>query len=56
MARVNVRFGELAESLRLLRQSIDHLRRRNGELLCDAPGRSERRRVRLGRGAAGRAC
>lgn len=32
MARVNVRFGELSESLRLLRQSIDHLRRRDGEL------------------------
>jgi formate hydrogenlyase subunit 5 len=32
MARVNVRFGELSESLRLLRQSIYHLRRRDGEL------------------------
>ena len=27
MARVNVRFGELSESLRILRQAIDHLRR-----------------------------
>lgn len=32
MARVKVRFGELSESLRLLRQSIYHLRRRDGEL------------------------
>jgi formate hydrogenlyase subunit 5 len=32
MARVKVRFGELAESLRILRQSIDHLRRRDGQL------------------------
>jgi Ni,Fe-hydrogenase III large subunit len=37
MARVNVRFGELAESLRLLRQSIDHLRRRDGELRAVFP-------------------
>jgi formate hydrogenlyase subunit 5 len=28
MARVNVRFGELSESLRLSRQAVDHLRRR----------------------------
>ena len=55
MARVNVRFGELAESLRILRQSIDHLRRRDGELHSPLPPRGERRRVRLGRGAAGRA-
>ncbi|MGH2870934.1 MAG: nickel-dependent hydrogenase large subunit [Solirubrobacteraceae bacterium] len=31
MARVNVRFGELSESLRILRQAIDHLRRGDGE-------------------------
>jgi Ni,Fe-hydrogenase III large subunit len=32
MARINVRFGELTESLRILRQSVDHLRRRDGAL------------------------
>jgi len=37
MARVNVRFGELSESLRLLRQSIDHLRRRDGQLRTTLP-------------------
>jgi Ni,Fe-hydrogenase III large subunit len=37
MARVNVRFGELAESLRILRQTIDHLRRRDGELQAPLP-------------------
>jgi Ni,Fe-hydrogenase III large subunit len=37
MARVNVRFGELSESLRLLRQSIDHLRRHDGELATTLP-------------------
>jgi len=37
MARVNVRFGEISESLRLLRQAIDHLRRRNGELSVKLP-------------------
>jgi formate hydrogenlyase subunit 5 len=37
MARVNVRFGEISESLRLLRQSIDHLRRPNGELSVRLP-------------------
>jgi Ni,Fe-hydrogenase III large subunit len=37
MARVNVRFGELFESLRILRQAIDHLRRRDGELLTALP-------------------
>ncbi len=31
MARVNVRFGELFESLRILRQAIDHLRRGDGD-------------------------
>jgi formate hydrogenlyase subunit 5 len=37
MARVNVRFGELLESLRLLRQSIDHLRRNDGALDTPIP-------------------
>jgi formate hydrogenlyase subunit 5 len=37
MARVNVRFGELFESLRLLRQSIDHLRRGDGALSGPLP-------------------
>jgi Ni,Fe-hydrogenase III large subunit len=37
MARVNVRFGELSESLRILRQSIDHLRRRDGQLATSLP-------------------
>jgi Ni,Fe-hydrogenase III large subunit len=37
MARVNVRFGELSESLRILRQSIDQLRRRDGQLRTSLP-------------------
>jgi Ni,Fe-hydrogenase III large subunit len=37
MARVNVRLGELSESLRLLRGSIDQLRRENGELCAPLP-------------------
>lgn len=37
MARVNVRFAELTESLRILRQAIDHLRRRDGELRRELP-------------------
>ena len=37
MARINVRFGELAESMRLLRQAIEQLRRREGELLTPLP-------------------
>ncbi|HEX2702416.1 MAG TPA: hypothetical protein VHM72_03175 [Solirubrobacteraceae bacterium] len=37
MARINVRFGELGESLRLLRQSINQLRRQNGELQTPLP-------------------
>ncbi len=41
MARVHVRFGEISESLRLLRQTIDHLRRRDGELSVGLP--SDRR-------------
>jgi Ni,Fe-hydrogenase III large subunit len=40
MARVLVRFGELAESLRILRQSIDHLRRNDGELAAPLPDRA----------------
>jgi formate hydrogenlyase subunit 5 len=44
MARVRVRFGELSESLRILRQTIDHLRRRDGELHAPLPA--------LGDGAA----
>ncbi|HUB73199.1 MAG TPA: NADH-quinone oxidoreductase subunit C [Solirubrobacteraceae bacterium] len=41
MARVRVRFGELSESLRILRQTIDHLRRRDGELRCALPAGGE---------------
>jgi formate hydrogenlyase subunit 5 len=37
MARVNVRFGELFESLRILRAAIDHLHRGNGELQAPIP-------------------
>jgi formate hydrogenlyase subunit 5 len=37
MARVLVRFGELSESLRILRQSIDHLRRSDVELAAALP-------------------
>jgi Ni,Fe-hydrogenase III large subunit len=37
MARVNVRFGELGESLRLLRQAIDQLRRQSGALQTPLP-------------------
>ncbi|MGO9754476.1 MAG: NADH-quinone oxidoreductase subunit D [Solirubrobacteraceae bacterium] len=37
MARVNVRFGEIDESLRILRQAIDHLRRRDGDLATELP-------------------
>jgi len=44
MARVMVRFGELSESLRILRQTIDQLRRRDGELQAPLPA--------LGAGAA----
>ena len=41
MARVEVRFGELFESLRLLRQAIDQLRRHDGELLAPLPAAGE---------------
>jgi len=37
MARIHVRFGELGESLRILRQSVDHLRRQNGQLAIALP-------------------
>ncbi|HVW46757.1 MAG TPA: hypothetical protein VHA76_06880 [Solirubrobacterales bacterium] len=37
MARVEVRFGEMTESLRILRQAIDQLRRHDGELRVDLP-------------------
>jgi Ni,Fe-hydrogenase III large subunit len=37
MARVNVRFTEIGESIRLIRQTIDHLRRHNGELTAPLP-------------------
>jgi formate hydrogenlyase subunit 5 len=37
MARVLVRFGEISESLRILRQSVDHLRRRDGGLAVSLP-------------------
>ncbi len=37
MARVKVRFGELFESLRILRQSIDHLRRSDRQLVATLP-------------------
>jgi len=37
MARVMVRFGEVSESIRILRQAVDHLRRRDGELEVGLP-------------------
>jgi formate hydrogenlyase subunit 5 len=37
MARIEVRFAELSESIRLLRQSVDHLRRRDGALHAELP-------------------
>lgn len=37
MSRINVRFGELAESIRLLRQAVEQLRRREDELLTPLP-------------------
>jgi Ni,Fe-hydrogenase III large subunit len=45
MARINVRFGELSESLLLLRQAVEHLRRR-----------PDRIRVPLPAGTSGAAC
>lgn len=37
MARIEVRFGEMGESLRILRQAIDQLRRRDGDLRAAIP-------------------
>lgn len=37
MARVEVRFGELFESLRILRQTVDHLLRGDGDLTVELP-------------------
>jgi formate hydrogenlyase subunit 5 len=37
MARIKVRFAEISESLRILRQSVDHLRRRDGQLSTPFP-------------------
>jgi len=37
MARVDVRFGEIAESLRIIRQAVDQMRRHDGELRVDLP-------------------
>jgi len=37
MARINVRFGELSESLRISRQVVDRLRRRDGDLVVAIP-------------------
>jgi formate hydrogenlyase subunit 5 len=37
MARIEVRFGEMMESVRILRQAIDQLRRRDGELRVPLP-------------------
>jgi formate hydrogenlyase subunit 5 len=41
MARVNVRFGEIRESLRIMRQAIDHLSRHNGQLAAELPAGAE---------------
>lgn len=40
MARIHVRFGEIAESVRIVRQAIDQLRRRDGELRISLPARA----------------
>lgn len=40
MARVQVRFGEIAESVRILRQAIDQLRRHDGDLRLPLPQRA----------------
>ena len=37
MARINVRFGEITESLRILRQALDQLARNDGELAVALP-------------------
>lgn len=41
MARINVRFGEAFESLRILRQAIDHLRGGDGDLRVPVPADAE---------------
>jgi formate hydrogenlyase subunit 5 len=41
MARVEVRFGEIRESLHLIRQLLDRLRREDGELCAELPARGE---------------
>jgi Ni,Fe-hydrogenase III large subunit len=41
MARIEVRFGEMFESLRILRQALDQLRRRDGELRVALPAGAE---------------
>lgn len=38
MARVEVRFEEISESLRIVRQALDQLQRRDGPLAADLPG------------------
>jgi len=40
MARIDVRFGEMFESLRILRQAVDQLRRRDGDLRTELPAGS----------------
>lgn len=37
MARIEVRFGEISESLRILRQTADRLLRRDGDLAVEVP-------------------
>jgi formate hydrogenlyase subunit 5 len=40
MARVQVRFAETSESLRILRQAVDQLRRKDGQLATELPAAS----------------
>jgi formate hydrogenlyase subunit 5 len=40
MARIEVRFAEIHESLRLVKQAADHLLRRDGQLRCELPAAS----------------
>lgn len=40
MSRIDVRFGEMVESLRILRQAVDQLRRRDGDLRTELPAGS----------------
>ena len=37
MARIDVRFGEIVESLQMVRQTVNQLRRRDGELRTELP-------------------